>query len=189
MPLWNSSDGYGAVTKTAHWLIVALFALQYAAGLTMTRLGEGERALGLSGDALYDWHKTLGLVALAVAVVRLAARHVGELPPWAPSLSEAERRFVHRAEQVLYAAMFVLPVSGFVYVMAGDYGVMFAGRWELPNPLPRSEALAAVARLVHIAAAILLAAALAGHLGLVLRHTLWLRDGLLWRMLPGRARR
>lgn len=186
MPLWNSSDGYGSVTKTAHWTIVALFAVQYAAGLTMTRLAEGERALGLSGDALYTWHKTLGLVALAVAGVRLAARHVGELPPWAPSLSEGERRFVHRAEQVLYTAMFVLPVSGFVYVMAGNYGVMFAGRWEVPNPLPRSEVLAAVGRWVHIGAAIVLAAALSGHVGLVLRHALWLRDGLLRRMLPGR---
>jgi cytochrome b561 len=163
-----------------------LFAFQYAAGLTMTRLGEGERAFGLSGDALYDWHKTLGLVALAVAVVRLWARHVGELPPWSPTLSEGERRFVHRAERVLYAAMFVLPVSGFVYVMAGDYGVMVAGRWEMPNPLPRAAALAAVGRWVHVGAAIVLAAALAGHLGLVLRHTLWLRDGLLWRMLPRR---
>jgi cytochrome b561 len=186
MALWNSRDGYGAVSKTAHWLIVVLFAFQYAAGLTMTRLGEGERAFGLSGDALYNWHKTLGLVALAVAVVRLWARHVGELPPWAPTLSEAERRFVHRAERVLYAAMLVLPVSGFVYVMAGDYGVMVAGVWELPNPLPRSEALAAAGRWVHIGAAIVLAAALAGHLGLVLWHTLVLGDRLLWRMLPRR---
>ncbi len=186
MALWNSRDGYGSVTKTAHWLIVVLFAFQYAAGLTMTRLGEGERAFGLSGDALYTWHKTLGLVALAVAAVRLAARHVGELPAWAPTLSEAERRFVHRAERVLYAAMVVLPASGFVYVMAGDYGVMFAGQWEVANPLPRSQALAAAGRWVHIGAAIVLAAALAGHLGLVLRHTFWLRDGLLWRMLPRR---
>jgi cytochrome b561 len=186
MALWNSSDGYGSVTKTAHWLIVALFAFQYAAGLTMTRLAEGERALGLGGDDLYNWHKTLGLVALAVAVVRLAARHVGELPAWAPSLSADERRFVHGAERALYAAMVVLPVSGFVHVMAGDYGVMFAGRWAVPNPLPRSEVLAAVARVVHIGAAIVLAVALAGHVGLVLWHTLWLRDGLVWRMLPRR---
>ena len=183
MPLWNCREGYGSVTKALHWLVVGLFAAQYAGGLVMTRLGQG-----VTQDDLYNWHKTLGLVALAVAVVRLAARHVGELPAWAPSLSEGERGFVHRAEQVLYAAMFVMPVSGFVYVMAGDYGVMFAGVWEVPNPLPRSEALAAVARWVHIGAAIVLAAALAGHVGLVLRHTLLLRDGLVWRMLPGRGR-
>lgn len=186
MPLWNCRDGYGSATKLLHWLVAVLFALQYAAGLVMTRLGEGGRAAGLGRDDLYNWHKTLGLVALAVAAVRLAVRHVGELPAWAPSLSEGERWLVHRAEQVLYAAMFVMPASGFVYVMAGDYGVMFAGVVELPNPLPRWEALAAAARLVHIGAAIVLAAALAGHVGLVLRHTLWLRDGLLWRMLPRR---
>ena len=37
-----------------------------------------------------------------------------------------------------------------------------------------------------IAAAILLGVALAGHLGVVLRHTLILGDGLIRRMLPGR---
>lgn len=186
MPLWNCRDGYGSATKALHWLIVVLFAGQYAAGLTMARLGEGGRALGLARDDLFNWHKTLGLVALAVAAARLAARHAGELPEWAPTLSERERRFVHRAERVLYAAMFVMPVSGFVYVMAGDYGVMFAGAMEMPNPLPRWEALASVARVVHVGSAIALAATLAGHVGLVLRHTLLLRDGLVWRMLPRR---
>jgi cytochrome b561 len=183
MPLWNCREGYGSVTKALHWLVVGLFAAQYAGGLVMTRLGEG-----VTRDDLYNWHKTLGLVALAVAVVRLAARQVGALPEWAPTLSEGERRFVHRAEQVLYTAMFVMPVSGFIYVMAGDYGVMFAGVIDLPNPLGRSDALASVARVVHVAAAIVLAAAVAGHVGLVLRHTLLLRDGLVWRMLPGRGR-
>ncbi|WP_439580473.1 cytochrome b [Elioraea sp.] len=186
MPLWNCRDGYGSVTKTLHWVVVALFAAQYASALTMTRMGDGVRAAGLSRDDLYNWHKTLGLVALAVAIGRLAARHVGELPEWAPSLSPAERHFVHRAEQVLYAAMLIMPVSGFVYVMAGDYGVAFAGVVELANPIGRSETLAAVARVVHIGAAIVLAAALAGHVGLVLRHTLVRRDGLVWRMLPAR---
>ncbi len=50
----------------------------------------------------------------------------------------------------------------------------------------RSEWPARAAQLVHAAGGIVLVAALAAHLGLVLRHALVLRDGRLRRMLPGR---
>ena len=63
--------------------------------------------------------------------------------------------------------------------------VQFAGVAALPNPLPRRDWLALAGKWTHIAAALLLAAALAAHLGVVLRHTLLHRHGLLRRMLPG----
>ncbi len=185
MTLLNTQDGYGALTKLFHWLVVALFAFQFAAANIMLRIDAGGTALGLSQDTYYNWHKSIGLVALVVAVLRLVARKHGELPPWAPGLSEAERKFVHRAEQVLYAAMFAMPVSGYLYVMAGGYGVNLFGVLNLPNPIGAWPALAFVAKWIHILASYALLLALAGHLGLVLRHHLILKDGLLYRMLPG----
>lgn len=186
MPLHNSKEGYGALTKTLHWLVVALFAFQFAAANIMLRLDGGATALGLTQNAYYNWHKSIGLVALVVAVVRLLARRRGTLPDWAPTLSEGERRFIHRAEQVLYAAMFVMPVSGYLYVMAGGFGVTLFGAWELPNPIGAHPWLATVAKWTHVASAYALLLTLAGHVGLVLRHQLVLRDRLLHRMLPGR---
>ena len=91
---------------------------------------------------------------------------------------------MHRAEQLLYIAMFLMPLSGFVFTMAAGYGVQFAGLFALPNPIGRWELLGEAARIVHVACAIALLLALAAHLGVVLRHTLLLRDGLLRRMLP-----
>jgi cytochrome b561 len=131
--LLNTQDGYGALTKLFHWAIVALFAFQFAAGNIMVRIGPHETALGLTQDAFYNWHKSIGLVALAVAVFRLLARRSGQLPDWAPTLSAPERKFVHRAEQVLYTAMFVMPISGYLYVMAGGYGVNLFGVVDLGN--------------------------------------------------------
>jgi cytochrome b561 len=186
MALLNTEAGYGSLTKLCHWLVVALFAFQFAAANIMVRLDDGGVFLGLSQDVYYNWHKSIGLVALVVAVVRLVARRSGQLPPWAPTLSAGERRFIHRAEQVLYAAMFVMPVSGFVYVMAGGYGVHLFGIVHLPNPIGTWPALATAAKWTHISGAYALVAALAGHLGLVLWHTLVLRDGLMRRMLPRR---
>lgn len=188
MALYNTEHGYGALTKTLHWLVVALFAFQFAAANIMLRLDENATAMGVGQATYYNWHKSIGLVALVVAVLRLLARRRGQLPDWAPTLSAGERAFTHRAEQVLYAAMFVMPVSGFLYVMAGGYGVNLFGVWELPNPIGTRPALAAGAKWTHIVSAYGLVLALAGHVGLVLWHTLVLRDGLIGRMLPGRSR-
>ena len=186
MGLLNTKDGYGALTKVLHWLVVVLFAFQFFAASIMQRIGPAETALGLTQAAFYNWHKSIGLVALAVAVLRLLARKSGRLPDWAPSLSARERSFVHRAEQILYTAMFVMPVSGFLYVMAGGYGVKLFGVVDLANPIGESERLAAAAKWTHIVSSYVLMLTLAGHIGLVLRHQLVLKDGLLHRMLPRR---
>jgi cytochrome b561 len=79
--------------------------------------------------------------------------------------------------------MFVVPVSGFVYVMAGGYGVHLFGVWHMPAVLPQWAALADIAKATHIVSNIALLAALATHIGLVLRHQWHLKDGLLRRML------
>ena len=185
MSLLNTKDGYGALTKGLHWAIVVLFAFQFAAAHTMLRIAPGQSALGLSQATYYNWHKSIGLIALAFAVFRLLARACGRLPGWAPTLSARERRFVHRAEQVLYAAMFVMPVSGYLYVTAGGYGVNLFGAVELASPIGENRVLAVVAKWTHIAAGYVLMLSLAGHVGLVLRHQLFLKDRLLDRMLPG----
>jgi cytochrome b561 len=186
MPLQNTPHSYGAFTKLFHWIIVILFAWQFASGNIMTGMQRGDIVVTLTQNDYYNWHKSIGLVALAIAVFRLLNRYIGQLPSWAPTLSGGEKKVIHRLEQVLYLAMFVMPVSGFIYVMAGGFGVLLFGEFKLPNPIGRSEDIAFFGKWVHIIAGYVLAAAIAGHLFVVLRHQLFMRDGLLWRMLPSR---
>lgn len=186
MRLLNSQGGYGALTKALHWAIAVLFALQYAGAWVMMRTGADETVLGMSQAGYYNWHKSLGLVALALAVARLVNRRAGELPPWAPTLSPLERRLIHIAEPLLYGAMLVMPVSGFLYCMAGGYGVLLLGVFELPNPIGTWPLLASLARATHVAAAFALLLPLGLHLGIVLGHHFLDRDGLIRRMLFGR---
>jgi cytochrome b561 len=187
MPILNSTLGYGALTKLFHWLIVLLFALQYVSATIMLRTPAEATTLGLDQATYYNWHKSLGLVALAVAVARLWNRRTGTLPPWAPTLTALEQTIIHRAEQLLYAAMFIMPISGFLYVMAGGYGVRLFGIFDLPNPIPSSPLLASAANWVHVASAMLLLLPLGTHLGLVLGHHFGLKDRLIDRMLPARS--
>jgi cytochrome b561 len=187
MPLLNSTLGYGALTKLLHWLIALLFALQYVSAVIMLRTPADATTLGLEQGTYYNWHKSLGLVALAVAVARLLNRRTGKLPPWAPTLSPLEQMIIHRAEHLLYAAMFIMPLSGFLYVMAGGYGVRLFGLFDLPNPIPSSPLVASAANWVHVASAMLLLLPLGTHLGLVLGHHFGSKDRLIDRMLPVRS--
>lgn len=187
MSVSNTKEGYGAFTKLFHWLIVLLFALQFVGANIMTRIEGQETVLGLAQAFFYNWHKSLGLVALGIAVFRLINRQIGRLPDWAPTLSTPEKRFIHRAEQLLYLTMFVMPISGYIYVMAGGYGVQLFGVWKMTNPIGKWEELAFAAKWIHIISSYGLLAAILGHVGLVLRHQFILKDGLIKRMLPRRG--
>jgi cytochrome b561 len=185
MGLFNNQNGYGAITKSLHWAIALLFAIQYAGAGIMMRTPAAGTTLGLSQDTYYNWHKSLGLVALILAVARLINRRVGELPPWSPSLSGLERKLIHHVEPLLYGSMLIMPLSGYVYCMAGGYGVTLFGAWELPNPIGAWPLLASTARAVHVIAAFALLLPLGLHLGIVLGHHFLARDGLVRRMLRG----
>lgn len=186
MPMLNSRHGYGTLTKALHWVIVALFAFQYAGAWIMLRTADGETTLGLPQTTYYNWHKSLGLVALVFAVARLVNRRAGELPPWAPTLSPLEQKLIHAVEPMLYGAMLLMPVTGFLYCMAGGYGVTLFGVWELPNPIGPAPFIASLSRALHVVAAFGLLLPLGLHLGIVLGHHHLAKDGMIGRMLSGR---
>lgn len=184
MPFLNDSKRYGAITKFLHWVIVFLFAFQYAAGYTMVSLEDKQTALGFTQANYYNWHKSIGLIALAFAIFRLLNRKFNRLPNWAPGLTKTEKRMMHHYENLLYLAMFLMPITGYVYVMAGGYGVHFFEVVHLPNPIGKWEQLAFIAKWTHIGCSIAILIALAAHLSVVLRHQLLMKDGMIWRMLP-----
>jgi cytochrome b561 len=111
------------------------------------------------GLSLPELHVVLGLSIIVLALVRMGWRTT-PLPPWAQHLSAAERRLEGRLEKLLLALLVVVPATGLLLVAAGD-------DW-----LP-----------VHVAAQILFLAAIAAHVGLVLKHTVVRRNRHLARML------
>jgi cytochrome b561 len=176
--LRNDEHGYGLVTKTLHWLVVAAMATQFVVGYLLEVGGQGrgrgrgrgvESGRGRGGggdldpfgdDPLLTLHVVLGLTILALAVGRLTWRLTTPLPPWAPTLSADERRLAHWTENALYALMFIIPATGLWLVLVDDGAV----------PL-------------HVASHIAFFVVIAFHLGLVAKHELVDRDRLLRRML------
>ena len=180
----NTDDRYGLVTKALHWTIFLLFLNQFIVAAAMLNTPQGETTAGFTQGSLYDWHKSIGLVALAVALIRYVWRKSTPVPDWAPDLSEREKRAIHGIERVLYGCMFLMPVSGFVFVMAGDYGVKFFSTWSLPNIVGVNVTLATIAQWIHGITATLIVATLFAHWGVGIRHQWIHRDRYIHRMLP-----
>ena len=129
----NSPARYGFVTKALHWTVFVLILNQFVAAAMMLNTPQGQTTAGFTQGTLYNWHKSIGLVLLLVVLARYIWRKTTPLPDWAPNLSAGEKRALNRIEPLLYLCMFLMPISGFVFVMAGGYGVNFFGVWHMPE--------------------------------------------------------
>lgn len=179
------SEGYGVGAKVLHWVMVLVLAAQFVVGYSLER-ADGlldwavDGWLGGEDDRLLVVHVGLGLVVLVLALVRVGWRKVAGLPPWAETLSDGERRFAHRVEQILYWVMFLIPLTGLALVsISGEDWDLNGGEWVAPREWIDDDVLLAA----HISAHLVFFAAFFAHVGLVMKHQLIDRDGLLRRML------
>jgi cytochrome b561 len=170
---------YHPLSIGLHWFMAALIIVLLVGGFAMDGLPKGQ----LKG-AVFNVHKLLGVIVLALALVRLAwrARHAPPQLAPAPAWQAAAARAAHA---LLYAAMFVMPVSGLLFTHFGR-GVRIFGlavpQWGGPN-----ESVSHVFHDLHESAAILLAAMVVVHVLAALWHHFARGDATLARMLPGRA--
>jgi cytochrome b561 len=182
--LKNTDTRYGAVTKVLHWAVFAAFVNQFVVAWAMLHTEEWDTTLGFTRDGLYEWHKSIGLVVFVLACVRYLWRRTASLPDWAPNLSGAETRAIHLIERLLYGCMFLMPISGFVFVMTGGYPIRFLGVRDLPQLLPLHSGVSRVAQWTHAVTAALIGVTLVAHWLVVARHQLRHRDRYVHRMLP-----
>ena len=187
--LRNTETGYGLVAIVFHWAIAALFAGQVALGIFMTGLADEEPAK----FGLYQWHKSFGLLILLLALVRLAWRLINRAPVLPAGVPVWEQRAARLAHVVLYAAIVLVPVTGWAFVSSSPLGIpTFAFYLVLvPHlPVPVSDAAEAVLQGIHTSLALISAAVAIVHIGAALRHHFMLKDAVLRRMIvPARRRR
>jgi cytochrome b561 len=182
--LKNSDARYGLVTKSFHWLVFLLILKQFALATVMLTMPAGETIFGYTQGAIYEWHKSIGLLVLLVVLLRFIWRKATPLPEWAPNLSGSEKRAIHIIERGLYLCMLLMPVSGFLFVMTGGFGVKLFNVWDLPRLVPEQSVVARVAQLTHAATATGLVAMLIAHWTVTFRHEARHADGYVQRMLP-----
>lgn len=182
--LANSQTQYGWTAIVLHWAMALLLFGQWTLGQTMVRISDQRLAFDL-----FQWHKSFGLLVLALAILRLAWRLANPrplLPAGTPRLEQAAAASTRRA---LYALMILLPLSGWALVSASvlEIPTLAFYLFLVPHlPLPKSEAAEAAWTLVHQVLGWLMFGLVFVHVLAALRHHFLLRDRVLVRMLrPG----
>ena len=87
----NTPTRYGLVSKALHWMVFLLILNQFVVAAAMMNTPQDETFAGFTPGGLYNWHKSIGLVALAAALLRFIWRASTPLPDWAPNVSDGEK--------------------------------------------------------------------------------------------------
>ena len=172
---------FPGLMRLLHWLMAAMVLTMIGIGVAMVAsLGDYHRLVSL--------HRPLGISILILVVIRYVNRQFSTMPPFPPTMSEQERFMAHASEALLYTLLFVEPLVGWGMLSAARYPIVMFGSLHLFPILPHNVMLYAILRRTHTYLAYLLFLAFVAHFGAILFHTLVVRDGMLSRMLPGRAR-
>ena len=134
MVLRNTADSFGLISRLLHWIMAFGVIFMLALGNRITDLKPD-----LSTLYLYGAHKTLGMVILTLAVLRLIW-HRFSPPPQPIGAPSSWGILAARASHALfYALLIIIPLSGWFASSATGIDVVIFDRWTLPPIAPVSE--------------------------------------------------
>jgi len=174
---------FSSSTVVLHWII----------GLTMLGLlGSGIYMTEFEVYALYDWHKSIGILIFVFAVWRVMWRLRNGWPTTVGETSDLMHGVAKLVHYLLLIGTVLLPLSGFIMSSMGGYGAAVFG-FELvaanPDPanpaemIPINGAIAGIAHETHHLSGYIILAGVLLHLAGAFKHHLINQDGTLRRML------
>jgi cytochrome b561 len=178
-----SNAGYGNVAKVLHWLIAAILVGQFALGWLMPHVRRGMPP----GQAM-QVHISIGLLVLALIVVRLLWRLTHPVPP-EPELPRWQRTASVAVHWLLYLLVFVTTFTGWFFVSARGWPLAFFGLFPLPALVGEGSAAGHWIGEIHQNVVWVLLALAAVHVAAALAHALVYRDRVMRRMLFVRSAR
>lgn len=133
---------------------------------------------------LFNLHKSLGIVVLALVLVRIGYRLTHRPPPLPPSIPRPQRLAAEAIHIALYAILLALPVIGWVGTNA--FGEPMKVFWSvtLPALAEKNTPLSDTLWTLHKVLGLTLGVLILGHAGAALAHRFLLKDTVLGRMWP-----
>ncbi len=183
----RSVQRYGDVAVIFHWLIALFILALLAVGKYMVGLEDNDPVRFV----LTQWHKSFGITVLILSVLRLLWRFTHRPPPELDSIPGWQQRVASLVHVILYALMFILPITGWIMVSASPlnidtvlFNVIPWPHLPVPSGLEAREAIALSFAQYHELAGMALIAILLAHIGAALKHHFVDNDVILVRMLP-----
>jgi cytochrome b561 len=182
--LRNSAHAWGSVSKALHWAMAAiiLFASIYVLIINDSMPGfKSTPILFITGMHL---HKTLGLLALVLIVLRAVWVFTQKRPELPATMSRQERIASKLAHYALYALMVAVPIFGWLSSSAFGSPTNVFGWFTVGGIWPRDRDMLPFFYYSHKYLAWTLLALVAVHVLAALWHHIIRKDGVLRAMLP-----
>lgn len=183
----RSEPVYSATARFFHWLIALLIAVMAVTGFAMVYRGKDLNIWDSLTNNLYSTHKALGLVILALVILRLFYRLVVGRPADEATITPFQRMASHTVHWSLYVLLIAIPIGGWLGVSLFPALDVF-GLFQIPALTSPNKALSEQVLWVHGLAAYILLALIAIHVAAALYHHIIRGDGVLTRMLPSLRR-
>lgn len=174
----NTADRYGPVARILHWSIGLLLVLQLAGGFWAFEFMER----GAERSAMIGLHKAMGVVLLALVLVRIGWRLFDPPPALPAGMPVHEREGARVGHALLYLLMVAMPVIGLCIGAFADRPTDVFGLFVIPAFFEANEGLHEVMEDLHVWGAYLFSALIVLHAAAAVVHKLR-KDGVADRML------
>ena len=179
MPLKNTRDQWGSISKLLHWLVVLLILAMAWIGLTMGDLPNGPDKI-----ATYALHKSIGITILVLVLLRLGWRLYAGAPAPVPGTPSWQDKIASLTHWALYALLLAMPISGWVVNSSSGFPLQWFGLVNLPAIAGRDQDVHELAENMHETLFWILITLVVLHAAAAFYHHLFQRDATLARMLP-----
>ena len=122
---------YDRVQRAFHWSMAAIIVAAMLIGLYCACQPPGQATRRF----LLEWHKSLGMTALVLVVLRVGYRLAVAAPPYAERMGRLNRAAAAAGHLALYGLMLLLPLTGYWNSAAGGYSVPFFWLFQWPRVL------------------------------------------------------
>ena len=175
----NTPARFGLFSKLLHWSIAILILGLIWLGWYMVDLTYYDKWYN---DSLH-YHKSLGILALALALIKIGWQQYTPAPGPLADLQTWERNGARFMHYVLWSMMLLIPVTGYLISTSAGKPIQLFNWFALPAVIDVNEELRDIAITVHYYLAYATLFLVLGHAGAALKHHFINKDNTLKRML------
>jgi cytochrome b561 len=177
MQVKNTATTYGFVAKSLHWIVALMIIGAWIVGYYAADLPNQDP----QKSTLYSLHKSVGMAILMLVIIRYSWRLYGGSPGIAVK-NTAIATAAKTVHYLLYAFMFIQPLSGWAMSSAAGYNPEFFGLFTFPGLVAKDPSMVSTYAFIHNTAAMMLLTLFILHVGGAIFHHFVLKDNTLKRM-------
>ena len=177
--LWkNNSQQYGSLSKVLHWLSALVVLALFASGYWMVELDYSSQWY----QTAPHWHESVGILLIAVTLLRLFWRGIAGSPAPISSHSRVEQKASATMIALLYFTLFSVLISGFLISSANEQAIAVFDWFKVSPIILAIKNQEDITGLVHYYAAYAIIICASLHALAALKHHFIDKDNTLKRM-------